>query len=90
MDLAGIDVFWPLDGHLDEEVTQLVMSLRGHSLPMNNLEVIYDIEGRQNRSYASSQNLSHTLLHNLARCYGHDQRSVVQVPDREPTTAKCR
>ena len=82
-------MFWPLDGYLDEEVTHLVMSLRGHSLPVNNLEVIYGIEGRQNRSYASSQNLTHTLLHNLARYYRHDQRSLVQVPDREPPAAKC-
>jgi hypothetical protein len=44
MGLAGINVFWPLDGHLDEEITHLVMSLRWHALPANDLQVIYDVD----------------------------------------------
>jgi hypothetical protein len=37
MDLAGVDVLWPLNGELDIEVTHLMMSLGWHSLPEDSL-----------------------------------------------------
>ena len=65
------------------------MSLGWHSLPVNNFELIYNVDDVKTK-YMGEADLSHTLLHNLARCYGHNQRSVIQVLDREFATSECR
>lgn len=41
VDESGIDVLWELDGEFDVEVSRFVMTQRGHTLTMNDLEIAY-------------------------------------------------